>query len=211
MQTVKVNNRPLYLYFLLQLLVVALIFLAISVPEWFVYCWFQFGIGSARSVGIPGTDFEEHLYVLHYTMCNWMPHSVPEAYCPGFCDSIKRLEHASGALLFFLVYSAALGLVSGVLHLYLSRIRDFQCPSIRLLIASPALMMLTGFGVYCVIAEFQQFEEVKGSSDLCSDNQPSDFTPKWGLLLSVAMILLQLLTVLYGVVETSKMFKVGKK
>lgn len=207
----RTTNRPLYLFAFLQLAVVALIILSLSTPDWFDYCWFKFGVGSARSLSLPGSDFEEHLYVLHYTFCQWMPNSVPEAHCPGFCDSVKRLEHASGALLFFLVYSAGLGLVSAVLHLYLPRSPAFQCPSIRLLIASPALMMITGFGVYCVIAEFQSFRSVSKDPSLCAGSQPLDFKPQWGLLLSAALVMLQTLTVLYGFVETGKRFKVDKK
>lgn len=207
----RVSNRSLYFFSFLQLSVVALIIVSLSVPDWYDYCWFQFGVGSARSLSLPGSDFEEHLYVLHYTLCSWMPQSVPETHCPEFCAGVKRLEHASGALLFFLVYSAALGLISAVLHLYITRAKDFQCPSIRLLIASPALMMITGFGVYCVIAEFQSFKKVHKDPTLCEGSEPVDFTPQWGLLLSASLVMLQTLTVLYGFIETSKRFKISKK
>jgi len=207
----RTSNRPLYLFAFLQLAVVALVLLSLSIPDWFDYCWFQFGVGSARSLSLPGSDFEEHLYALHYTLCHWMPDSVPEQHCPGFCAGIKRLDHASGALLFFLVYSAGLGLVSAVLHLYITRAKDFQCPSIRLLIASPALMMITGFGVYCVIADFQSFKPVSKDHNLCEGSGPIDFQPQWGLLLSAALVMLQTLTVLYGFIVTSKRFKIAKK
>ena len=201
----------MYLFAALQLSIVGLIILSLSVPDWFDYCWFQFSVSSAKSISLSGSDFEEHLYVLHYSLCQWMPDCVPEKHCPGFCNTVKRLEHASGALLFFMVYSAGLGLISAVLHLYITRVKNFQCPSIRLLIASPALMLVTGFGVYCVIADFGSIESVTQDHSLCEGNSPKDFTPQWGLLLSASLVLLQVVTVVYGVIETSKRFKIAKK
>ena len=206
-ETKKVRRWPLVALVGMQVATMGFVFFTLRYEDWFRYCWFQFGLLSAKNIRLSGT-IHLSLDKLHLLLCDPTNdyYDTTTYYCPDFCVRMEAVERGSGILLFFIVLSVATATISLILHVFKALHLTFQLKYARLVTVLPFISLLVGAIVYVSVTGFGLYENVV-TTRLCKGDVPLNLDMSLGSLFALVLLIAQLLTSLFGFQCSGKEFR----
>ena len=182
---------------LMNLLVVVMQIVSILIKEWGYYCYFDWGLVSARTsnTGLKERVSGYHYYShIHSEMCNdYKP--VIDAACRDFCGTVDRMMDAGIVMILFQVLSCLINLFYVILHLRMYFGKIHQHWILYYGVWAPSAIFIMGLTFYLGISNFY------GIKDTWKDSENIKTGP--GLALSFSILVLNFLPAIHSYIFTS--------
>jgi hypothetical protein len=199
-----VNKLWFSIYMLGSAALVAYTIVAVSLNQWFQYCYWQFGLIHADTF-LKNSAFksEDTISDVRADSCYGLKQTV-ESECPKFCDFPTYFEFAG----FFILTFTILGIICQIFALFYHVLR-FRRESVRvrfivLLQGAPFVLEFVGFIGYYSIGRFYAIESTKDLE--IQNDRPKDFEWMGGMPIFVSVFVLQLGLMVLGIMKTRKTF-----
>eukprot|EP00359_Climacostomum_virens_P007331 CAMPEP_0204913228 /NCGR_PEP_ID=MMETSP1397-20131031/11179_1 /ASSEMBLY_ACC=CAM_ASM_000891 /TAXON_ID=49980 /ORGANISM="Climacostomum Climacostomum virens, Strain Stock W-24" /LENGTH=180 /DNA_ID=CAMNT_0052084417 /DNA_START=356 /DNA_END=898 /DNA_ORIENTATION=+ len=175
------------------------------VHKWFKYCWWYFGIASARTfTDLSAFDGEFSIEDVHSDTCG-NKQTFTESNCPDLCGNITNFKAAGGVMISFGLLSGCFGIALILLSLIKHYRPEFQFNYIIVLGILQTAFYASGLLAYTLIAQLENLKT--DDQGLSGDSEPADVTIEVGMYLAIVACGCSGLLVLLSHFKTVKAFK----
>jgi hypothetical protein len=180
----EVQSRKWVLaYIILQSALVVLQVVAMALPHWFKYCWWNFGIATAHTFTNLSAFYGEYsLEDVHTDACG-NKEDYTEAHCPDICENIDNFKAAGGVMLGFGMLSGFFGIILVLVHVIKHYRPAFKFNYIILLGSLQAFFYSSGVLGFYFIAELENLKT--HSLGISGSNKPAEMSFEIGMLLAM--------------------------
>lgn len=195
-------------YIVASFTLIALTIAAVSLSEWYTYCYWDFGLVRANTF-LKNSAFrsEDTISDVRADSCYGLKDTIEDA-CPDFCKFPLRFELAGALLILLTIVSILSQIFSTFYHFVRYRRLDFKLKSARFLVIFTFTLQFAAFMGYYFIAGFYALKDTKNtkSADLQGD-ETKHFEWKAGMGMYLTLVVLQFLLMIFGLIFTAKGFK----
>jgi hypothetical protein len=176
-------------------------------PVWISYCWWDFGLISAKTnSNIVEFDNENFISDVYHDACGDLRPLV-ERSCPNACNNIENFEKAGVAMMVFGVISlctVALNLIVGLLRLWKFRVRK----AFAVVGFLPLGSWFVGISIYAGLGDLGG---ITGPNNLPQYNfEAYGYQMNAGIIIAIIVLLLDLLLAFYSFFKIKKLLQVLK-
>jgi hypothetical protein len=101
----KAERKHMFFYIVLSILILISKTVVLALSDWFVYCWWVFGLMYGSSfTNFTNFNNEATIIDVKSDSCGSIK-SLVEEYCPKFCENITDFENAGITMMVFGVFS----------------------------------------------------------------------------------------------------------
>lgn len=192
------------IYTFASILTIVLKLTSLNLMSWYTYCWWDFGLISAKSFKHFNNFKNENFIIdVQNDACKSL-RSLVNYYCSHFCDKIWDLENAGLAMIFLGSFSILFHMLCVSFHIWSYFYPSFKFRKIWVWLIFPTLLYFAGFlSFYFVVKPFdiKDFDGVNGDS---YDRKNFEFLPAF--YLAIATVVLDFSVMLYGLIKTLREF-----
>lgn len=201
-----VSKKYLLIYIFSSILLIAFTIVAISLHDWFTYCYWNFGLVRA-STFLHNSPFknEDTISDVRADACYGLKDTT-ENECGKFCDFPTRFELGGAFILLFTIISVVSQTFTLFYHFLRYKRKDFKLGAIGFLICFTFALQFVGFIGYYFIAGFILIKNVSGHKRI-GDSLPKDFEWRAGMVIYLILFVLQLGLMIFGLIFTKRGFK----
>ena len=200
-----VRKLYLLLYIFSAISLIAVTITALSLHEWFTYCYWNFGLVRASTTQKDSAFKNQNTIAdVRAGSCYGLKDTI-QAECPSFCNFPTRFELGGAFIIILSIISIISQIFSVFYHFLRYKKADFQLSSINFLICFTFSLQFVGYLGYYFIGGFVS---LKGTHNIRLDSiDPTDFEWKAGNILFVILLVAQFSLMMFGLFFTSKAFK----
>ncbi|CAG9321647.1 unnamed protein product [Blepharisma stoltei] len=186
----KYFSQCCLLNMILNVIIFALQISALAVPQWFYYCYFDWGLvtlSTSKSDLKAIINSDDSYGNANNKLCeDFKP--IIDAACKGFCGDLDRIRAAGIIMMIFMILSMIPAVMYFIVHLWLFRDKTIEHWSVYYGIWVQPLLYLIGITIYLAVAD------VYGIDDTWKDSENVSTGP--GLSIGYSLIILQFISAL---------------
>jgi membrane glycosyltransferase len=168
-------------------------------PTWFEYCFWDFGLITAKSfTDIKDFSEETSIVSVQGDACGSLKHLL-NSYCDDACGHVENIRIGGIVLIGFVLASCVASMICIFFHTRVLTDAGLKVKSITLFIFFPFLFLTLGLGLYVGLCDFLKVND-RGSYK----NISRKFSMKEGLFMVIGNYSLSFLVLVYGFLKTRK-------